>query len=97
MYNKCVLHVTGIQKRIHETCNKMHWTKFFWDTSEISIAGTDTMVKWVYILFFNLSDYKTFYTQLIYPPPPKAIYSKRAWFYVKIREIQRRELYLVVR
>lgn len=69
----------------------------FSETSEISIAGTDTMVKWVYILFFNLSDYKTFYTQLIYPPPPKAIYSKRAWFYVKIREIQRRELYLVVR
>lgn len=69
----------------------------FSETSEISIAGTDTMVKWVYILFFTLSDYKTFYTQLIYPPPPKAIYSKRAWFYVKIREIQRRELYLVVR
>lgn len=45
MYNKCVLHVPGIQKRIHETCNKMHWTTFFWDTSEISIAGTDTMVK----------------------------------------------------
>lgn len=21
MYNKCVLHVPGIQKRIHETCN----------------------------------------------------------------------------
>lgn len=70
MYNKCVLHVPGIPKRIHETCNKMHWTKFFWDTPEISIAGTDTMVKWVYILFFTLSDYKTFYAQLIYPPPP---------------------------
>lgn len=95
MYNKCVLHVPGIQKRIHET-DKMHWTKFFWDTSEISIAGTDTMVKWVYILF-TLSDSKTFYAQLIYPPPSKAIYSKRAWFYVQIREIQRRELYLVVR
>lgn len=44
----------------------------FSETSEISIAGTDTMVKWVYILFFTLSDSKTFYAQLIFPsPPPK--------------------------
>lgn len=97
MYNKCVLHVPGIQKRIHETCNKMHWTKFFWDTSEISIAGTDAMVKWFISSFLLWVTIRLSMHNLFIPPPSKAIYSKRAWFYVQIREIQRRELYLVVR